>query len=58
MGAAVYFAGRHLAPGILNTCILIGMGGGIYFGVLLIFRDAMLKRVLAKFRGRISRKIR
>lgn len=58
MGAAVYFAGRHLAPGILNTCILIGMGGGIYFGILLVFRDAMLKRVLAKFRGRISRKIR
>lgn len=56
MGVAVNFISHYLRPSILNSCILILTGGVIYFCILLLARDAMLKKVVSNLKRSFFRR--
>ncbi len=50
MGVAIDFMSQYMRPSILNTCILIATGGLIYFCILLLVKDTMLKKVVSNLK--------
>jgi O-antigen/teichoic acid export membrane protein len=49
----IWLIGHTISPTIIHTFIIIGIGGILYFGLLFIFKDAMLLMAINKIQKKL-----